>query len=124
MYLRYLVLILFSVAIHNVSKAQNAIQKYYPVAFKSTNDTAKVNALNALGKYHINVSIDSADYYSKQAETIAKNLNYQRGIIMARVTKGIIESDRGNYPEALELLLNAGADAEKLKTIIYLQDNV
>jgi len=114
MTLRFLLLFLIFLSVRDFVSAQNSVEQYYAVAFKSTNDTAKVNALNALARYHVNVSMDSADYYSKQAETIALNLKYQRGIIMARVTKGILESDRGNYPEALDLLLNAGADAEAM----------
>lgn len=96
-------------------RAQTTLEKSYAKVASLTNDTAKVNALNFLAKYHINVDQDSAHFYVKKALYLAKKLNYDRGTGFGYLTSGILESDMGNYPEALKYILDATSIAERIK---------
>lgn len=95
--------------------AQTALQLNYIKLKNPANDTAKVNALNYLGKYHVNVDQDSARFYVGQAQILSEKLHYKRGLGMSYLTQGILESDLGNFPEALDLILNAITIAEDIK---------
>jgi tetratricopeptide (TPR) repeat protein len=95
--------------------SQTTLEKSYSKLANPANDTAKVNALNYLAKYHINVDQDSGRFYVQQAILLSKKLNYKRGIGMATLTEGILQSDLGNYPEALDLILEATDLAQEIK---------
>ena len=93
---------------------QNKLTAYYVKAKQTVNDTIKVNALNFLGKYHINNDQDSARIYVGKALVLSELLGYKKGIGHAKLTQGILEADLGNYPEALDLILKATAIAEAI----------
>lgn len=93
---------------------QNKLTPYYTKAKQPVNDTARANALNYLGKYHINQNQDSARIYVGKALVLSEILGYKKGIGHAKLTQGILESDLGNYPEALELILKATTIAEEI----------
>lgn len=104
-------LVLFTLNAFSQGPAQ--LQKNYLKLTQSGNDTAKVNALNFLAKYHINVDQDSGRFYVEKALTLAEKLNYPKGLGQAHLTLGILESDIGNYPEGLDHILKAIEIAEK-----------
>jgi serine phosphatase RsbU (regulator of sigma subunit)/tetratricopeptide (TPR) repeat protein len=78
------------------------------------NDTAKVNALNRIAKYHVNKDQDSAWFYVQKAYDLSTSLDYPNGIAFAKLTMGVLESDRGNFPEALALILEASSLADSI----------
>jgi serine phosphatase RsbU (regulator of sigma subunit) len=95
--------------------SQTNLEKSYSKLANPANDTVKVNALNVLAKYHINVDQDSAHFYVKNALILAEKLKYERGIGFGYLTSGILQSDMGNYPEALKYILDATSIAERIK---------
>ena len=96
-------------------REQPTIEASYAKVHAAANDTAKVNGLNYLAKYHVNVDQDSSRFYVEKALALAEKLNYRRGYGLAKLTMGILEADRGNYPESLDLILEATTIAEELK---------
>lgn len=64
-------------------------------------DTNQVNALNALGAEYRNSNPDTAFILIDKALTLAKKINYRKGIANALRNKAIINSLKGNYSEAL-----------------------
>ena len=96
-----------------MAAGQSQLDKAHVAANQPANDTAKINALNYLAKYHANSNPDSSLLYANHALALSEKLHYLSGSAGAKLTKGIIETDKGNYPEALEWLLAAGADAQE-----------
>ena len=88
---------------------------YYVKAKQKSNDTAKVNALNYLAKYHTNVDLDSGNFYVERAYSLAQYLQYRNGMAMANLTKGILQNNIGNYPEALTYLQKAEEESSAIK---------
>src|SRR5688572_24538680 len=90
-------LLSFSVSNAQALSASQLEQNYAKVQ-SAANDTAKVNALNFLAKYHINGDQDSGRFYADKALALAQKLDYKRGVGMATLTRGILEGELGNYP--------------------------
>jgi tetratricopeptide (TPR) repeat protein len=69
-------------------------------------DTVRVNLLNNLGyEYWIVDPVKSEDY-GKQALQLATSLTYKPGIAFANRVVGVSHWARGQYPEALQYLMN------------------
>ncbi|MBK6950463.1 MAG: tetratricopeptide repeat protein [Crocinitomicaceae bacterium] len=113
--MRLVITLLILVLSNGFVLSQTNLEKNYAKLANPANDTAKVNALNFLAKYHINVDQDSSHFYVKNALILAEKLKYERGIGFGYLTSGILESDMGNYPEALKYILDATSIAEKIK---------
>jgi tetratricopeptide (TPR) repeat protein len=94
--------------------AQGKMDPVYAKLQRPANDTAKANALNTLARHHINHIQDSVEFYLEKAMQLSRALNYQYGITQANITRGVLETDKGNFPEALELLLTAEKEAGQL----------
>ncbi|MBK6527149.1 MAG: tetratricopeptide repeat protein [Crocinitomicaceae bacterium] len=112
--MRLVITLLILVLSNGFVHAQTNLEKNYAKLANPANDTAKVNALNFLAKYHINVDQDSSHFYVKNALILAEKLKYERGIGFGYLTSGILESDMGNYPEALKYILDATSIAERI----------
>ena len=94
--------------------AQSKLETAYTKLHQPANDTAKANALNFLAKHHVNHIQDSSWFYVEKALTLSQQLNYSEGIIYAKMTRGTLEMDKGNYPESFKLLLEAEKQAEQI----------
>lgn len=64
-------------------------------------DTNQINALNALAAEYRNSNPDTAFILTDKALTLAKKINYRKGIANALRNRAIINSLKANYSEAL-----------------------
>jgi signal transduction histidine kinase len=76
-------------------------------------DTVKVNALNALSDQFLWVDYYTALQHADSALSLAKELNYTKGIIIAKNLKGFCYWAFGDNDLAIEMALKASALAEK-----------
>lgn len=95
--------------------SQNNLSFHHARVLHSANDTATVNSLNFLAKYHINANHDSAHYYVNHAKTLAEKINYQKGVGYALLTVGILANDEGDFPKALENILQVIEISREIK---------
>lgn len=79
-------------------------------------DTQKVNMLNELSKQYYKMDIyDSAIEYATQANALAEQLKYKKGIAISLNRMGTINSEQCNYPKSLELYFQALKVSEQTK---------
>lgn len=70
---------------------------------KQKEDTNKVNILNELAWHNIQIAnYNTSLMYAKAAKSLAKKLDFKKGIVSAYNNIGIVCSLQGNYPEALK----------------------
>lgn len=75
-----------------------------------------VNELNDKSRNYIDADIyDSALYCAEQANVLAQEINYPKGIATALNRLGTINCEQGNYPKALEYLFASLKISEQLK---------
>ncbi|MCB0775209.1 MAG: GHKL domain-containing protein [Chitinophagaceae bacterium] len=87
------------------------------VLFASTsNDTVKMAVCRDLGLYHIESDLDSSTYFHLLELKIAKELSLDLWIADANELMGYVETKRGNYPAALNYILEAARLGENKKT--------
>src|SRR4030095_6702566 len=68
----------------------------------TTNDTARVNTLQAFVKQFIQQEeIDSALKYCNEALLLSKKSNFKKGLTAAYYDRGKILIEQGNYPAAI-----------------------
>jgi AraC-like DNA-binding protein len=90
------------------------------VAGYQREDTVKVNALNALSKKYQWTNFYSSLEFAQQAQKIAEQLNYTKGIATAKYLKGHCYWALGDSEIAIEMGLNAVqlAQQEKLESVL------
>jgi len=66
--------------------------------------------------------LDSAAEYARQSIDLSRNLNYKQGVADGFNKLGVIQSNMGNYPAALQNYLEALHLAEELKNEGFLPD--
>lgn len=99
-YLAVLTLFLFL----NSSPAWGGVRELLVQLAESKNDTGKVILLSNLCYDYRFVSADSARMFGEQALSLAKDLNYSKGIAQACNDLGILSIDKADYRKATELL--------------------
>ncbi len=97
------------VAIESFAQSKTELDSLFKVLKeqKMGKDSAIVDLLNVLGKEYRGISMDSSDLYLEKAETLASEINYQRGLAQTYIFQGGNEIRKGNYVKALELLFVA-----------------
>lgn len=89
-------------------------------------DTAKVNNLNKLSAFLIDMDLyDSAVFCANQSRELANKLGYQKGIASSLRKLGVAHIQTGDYPKALDYLLQSLRINEKLgdKYEIFMLNN-
>jgi len=81
-----------------------------------SNDTTRVQTLNALAEYYVFSRQDSAIYYTTKGIEISEKINYPYGIFLGYARLSFILNTLSNYPKALEIALKALKLAEQLKS--------
>src|SRR5690349_11675967 len=76
-------------------------------------DTVRVNLLNKLGYEYWIVDPVQSEQLGKQALQLATSLRYNQGIAFANRVVGVSHWARGQYPEALQYLMDGLAVYEK-----------
>jgi adenylate cyclase len=84
------------------TKDREAIDLLLSILVSGKEDTAKVNALNALGNKFLIENPDTAIYFASKALTLSTKLNYEMGIAKGYLNICIALVNRGNYDEALK----------------------
>jgi len=103
-----LILVLFS-ASSVVAQLNRAIEE----ALALPPDSTKVDALIEISKIYSNINIDSAYFFTRKAENLAKNIDYEYGLIAAKLSYGNLKTYESDYDQAIELLQEANRMAEK-----------
>ncbi len=78
----------------------------------SKHDTIKIDLLTALSQYYSDSKPDSSVYFAEQRVTLTRKLNLKLEEVDASVFVAYGSVNVGNYPQALEYLLNALKIAE------------
>ncbi|MBN4049710.1 tetratricopeptide repeat-containing sensor histidine kinase [Bacteroidales bacterium AH-315-N07] len=68
----------------------------------SSDDTGKVNLLNAISFYLVNINPDKSLDYSIKALELSEKLNYYRGLVTVYNRLGILYRNKGDYSRALD----------------------
>ncbi|MFY8000054.1 MAG: tetratricopeptide repeat protein [Candidatus Kapaibacteriota bacterium] len=86
------------------------------VIASQAHDTTKINAMNELAEYfwRIKTNLDSSMAYASESHRMSKILSYNQGIAFALRNIGNIYRVRGQYPLALENLLQSLQVYEKI----------
>ena len=106
----YLLLIFFAFACCKQSFAQSdrVVDSLMNILKTATEDTGKVNGLNALGRrFWETKQYEEGRKYSNEALLLAEKLAYKKGIAFAYNNIGLTYLHQGKYPEAIKNLLTA-----------------
>lgn len=99
----------------SLSQGNPKIDSLLSVLKTEKEDTSKVNILNNLSGQHLKSgNFNDAKIYADSAATIAKPINFHKGIAKSYNNLGHIQERQSNYPEALKYYLEA-----HLSKIIY-----
>ena len=103
--LTYLLVLVFSIG--SFSQDQHAIDSLQAFLSQKIADTARVNTLHQLFLEYEFIDRSKAKSSLTQAMELAKETEYQVGIIKSYNYLGYLEDDVGNYPEAMDYFLQA-----------------
>ncbi len=78
-------------------------------------DTAKVWAMHDIAYAYLYIKTDSSLWYAQQALALSTKIDYDRGIIRSMNDIANVLSTNGNYPRALEILMDALQKSETRK---------
>jgi tetratricopeptide (TPR) repeat protein len=108
----------------SVTQAQNKIiDSLYAVLQTLPSDTNRVNCLNELAVQYGDNNVFKSIEAAHEALTIAKLIDFERGMADAYGSLGAGYSDAGNYSKAVEYLLNALHIAERRNDLSELARN-
>jgi tetratricopeptide (TPR) repeat protein len=89
------------------AKTDNQIDSLKNIIDTSQADTAKIIALSDLSSAYVNIDVDSARLFSREAMRIAKENDFTFGIAYAYSALGNTEVARDNLDEAIEYYLKS-----------------
>src|ERR1700741_164427 len=98
------------------SYAQKSAQLFHKLKV-ATSDTQKINVLNALTKAYIDINLDSATLFNKQATAIASTNKNQRYLYKSVADKAIIYRKKRQPDSALIVISKAMDLAKKYNNI-------
>jgi two-component system, sensor histidine kinase and response regulator len=81
----------------------------------TTQDSIRVNLLNEIASSYLTKDLSLADYFTNNAITLSKQINYTPGLTKALIIKASILQQRGFYDKALTNYLNALNKAESIQ---------
>ncbi|NAS13325.1 hybrid sensor histidine kinase/response regulator transcription factor [Poritiphilus flavus] len=99
---RYLALCLVLLSVPSSLLAQSSIDSLKTLLEQSATDTSRVSLLNELGEVYTYSSTDSALLYTREALTIAEDIDFADGVARSQAQLSRIFRFQGNYPEALD----------------------
>jgi tetratricopeptide (TPR) repeat protein len=100
----------------HLTAQQNKIDSLLTLIKTDKEDTNKVKHLYIVcNEYRLHGEYDKGLPYGKKALTLAKNLDFKKGIANAYTNIGNIYTMQGNYPEALKMLFDALEKGEEIK---------
>src|SRR5580765_8261737 len=102
-----LVVMLIGAAEPLYSQRKEKLDSLFAVLNNAKQDSTRVRALNALAFEYRRNDPDTAVYFANEALTLASKANYSKGIINASITKGIAETNLGNFDDALKDITTA-----------------
>jgi tetratricopeptide (TPR) repeat protein/DNA-binding CsgD family transcriptional regulator len=108
-------LLLFLIAMPSLIQAQQDISKAEQDLVNHDKDSAYVNLLNKLAQRSFNANPEKTLLYTSQAIKLADSLQYVNGKIDALLNSSLLSSLKGNFPEELELQLQALKLSETLE---------
>ena len=109
---------------HSVAQADRKLDSLLSLLKVQNKDTGKVHLLNALSRQSLRMNkIPDAKKYAADALFLAKELGFDRGVMLSYSASaaiytqmGHVSTGQGNYPGALENYLKALKIAEKAKS--------
>jgi two-component sensor histidine kinase len=97
----YLIPLLIA-GLHSSAQQEIALQNTRASSSINKADTAEVNRLIRLSSSYVQADLDSVYYFSQQAMTMARQLNYQPGIAQAYLKNCLYHRMKGNTSLALQ----------------------
>ena len=108
----FIYILLFLLQTITAKAQQSYIDSLRQILENSKHDTIKINILTALSQYYSDSKPDSSVYFAEQRVTLTRKLNFKLEEVDASVFVAYGSVNVGNYPRALEYLLNALKIAE------------
>ncbi len=97
------------------TKESNRIIDSLFIVLKTSQDTSKVNVLNTLSIKYLNISIyEQALKYAKQAQLLAENIKYKKGIANSYYYIGFVYYNQFSYKTAHDFFLVALKNYEEI----------
>ena len=112
-----ILMILFVFIVHVADAQQTEIDSFRNIISKQRRDTTEVNAISTLAGFYIFINADSAIIMAKEARDLAQKLNYSEGECNALIALGEASHTTGDFPQALEALLNALRISREIKNL-------
>jgi len=110
-----LLVICFRQNLHAQLQGQPYIDSLLKELPKATEDTNKVNLLNAIAYNYYSINSDDGIKYGQQSLALAEELNWKKGIAIANHILGVNYFSKSDYPKSLEYHLKALRINEELK---------
>lgn len=111
-------ILIFLLALTISAAAQDRIADSLKRLLRSSKPgTNRVDLLTTMGNYESRTSIDSTYPYNKRALVLAEKIGYEEGAKNAETGLAYFFITKGDYPRALEYLLDILKRSEKLKDV-------
>ncbi len=83
--------------------------------FTALMDSAKANTLDELSYNYWGNNPEKAMDYAQQCLSVSEQIGFKKGIVNSYISMGVINKNKGNYPQALEFYHQAIKVAEEIK---------
>src|SRR6476469_9906977 len=109
-------LVLFLAVLMQTLRAQNhVIDSLRQQLSNAKNDTSKVLALSSIADYYGFIQFDSSIFYARQVIMLSDKLKFKYGKYLGFRSMFFALNCMGDYPKALEVVLNMLQLAEEIK---------
>lgn len=115
----YLFWILFLNLFHLYAQDKRIIDSLKNELNSTISDIHRVDVLNQFGWELSYNDLNEGLTYCRQAEDLARKINYKEGLAQSYNNQGTIYTDLGDYPKAIELHLKQAELAKQLKNDAY-----
>jgi len=106
--------IVFITAAFHAYAQPRTVNKLFKALEVAGSDTARANICYSISRLYWNKNADSTLLMAERSLVFARQANYEKGMALAYLSKGVAWVSKGKYPEALECHLQALRISEKL----------